>query len=337
MMHLLRLAAAAVLCLFAGIDMASAQDPASFRFGLIGDLAYAEEREPQLAHVLEELDRADLQFVVHVGDLGSPRAGSCSQELWGRRLAQFRASAHPLVYTPGDNEWTDCHEKQGVLNGAPLERLTKLREQLFDGEASFGRRALPLLRQSAAADVAPKFAKYRENARWSLGGVTFLSLHVTGSNNGLGRTAEGDAEFSERNAANLAWLEAGFAHARNSGARAVMIFQQANIFPQLPPVAGAANPSPDGFAELRAALAERTIAFGRPVVLVHGDSHYFRVDKPFLTRNAGANGPLVPNFTRVETFGDPHHHWVEVSVEADSPDVFAFRQRIVKKNVPPAR
>lgn len=314
---------------------ASAQEARSYKIGIFGDLAYVEAREPQLANVLEDLDRADLQFVVHVGDLGSPRAGSCTDGLWARRLAQFRASAHPLIYTPGDNEWTDCHDKQGVPNGDPLERLVKLRSVFFAGETSLGRRTIALSRQSASADA--KLTKFRENVRWDLGSVTFLTLHVPGSNNGLGRTPEGDAEFAERNAADIAWLKAGMAHARSANARAVMIFQQANIFPQFPPVAGDANPNPDGFAEIRAAIAEQAAAFGKPVVLVHGDSHYFRVDKPFLVRAAGGSSPLIPNFTRLETFGDPHHHWVEVSLEADNPEVFAFRQRMVAKNLPPAR
>lgn len=43
-----------------------------------------------------------------------------------------------------------------------------------------------------------------------------------------------------------------------------------------------------------------TIAFGKPVAYVHGDSHYFRIDKPLLD----ANGIRALNFTRVETFGD---------------------------------
>jgi hypothetical protein len=42
------------------------------------------------------------------------------------------------------------------------------------------------------------------------------------------------------------------------------------------------------------------VAFRRPVAYVHGDSHYMRVDKPFLD----ARGRRLENFTRVETFGD---------------------------------
>ena len=304
-----------------------------FTFGLFGDLAYRPPEEPLLANVLADLDRAALAFVVHVGDLGSPRAGSCSDELWARRLAQFRASAHPLIYIPGDNDWTDCHDAENVIGGDPLERLQQLRVRFFAGEQSLGRRSMPLLRQSAD----PRYARFRENVRWERGGVTFLTLHVVGSNNGMGRTPAGDAEAAERTSADIAWMRAGFAHARASGSRAVMVIQQANIFPELPPFPGGGKASGVGFVELRAALREQAAAFGKPVVLVHGDSHYFRIDKPFLRLRVSASEPAIENFTRLETFGSPHHHWVEVTVDPADPEVFTFRPRIVAANVLPIR
>jgi hypothetical protein len=317
--------------LAAASGFSHAQEGASSQltFGLFGDLAYTAAEEPLLANVLADIDRTPLAFVVHVGDLGSPRAGSCTQELWLRRLAQFQASTNPLIYTPGDNDWTDCHDKQGVPGADPLERLPKLRDLFFATEQSFGRRAIALTRQSDT----PQLAKYRENARWDLGGVTFLTLHVVGSNNGRGRTSEGDAEFAERNGADLAWLHESFEHATRNTSRAVMIMQQANIFPAFPPFPGDPKQEPSGFAEMRAAFAREAAAFGKPVVLVHGDSHYFRIDKPFMRRRAGAEDPVIENFTRIEVFGSPYHHWILVTVDADDPNVFAFRQRIVPANL----
>jgi len=195
-----------------------------------------------------------------------------------------------------------------------------------------GPTALALTRQSDD----PAFARYRENARWDLGGVTFLTLHVPGSNNGLGRTPQGDAEWAERNTANLAWLRAGFAHATANGSRAVMILQQANMFSAILPIADPPK-TPSGFSDLLAELERQAVAFARPVVLVHGDSHYFRVDKPLSPLRVRGKPPVtaLENFTRVETFGSPYSHWVHVSVEADDPNVFTFRQRLVTPNVKP--
>jgi hypothetical protein len=76
------------------------------------------------------------------------------------------------------------------------------------------------------------------------------------------------------------------------------------------------------------------IAFRRPVAYVHGDSHYYRVDKPFLD----AQGRRLENFTRVETFGDNAANgtndvnWLKVKVDARSRDVFSYQAMIVPSN-----
>lgn len=298
--------------------------------GVVGDTAYAPEREVQLDHLLADLDKHALSFVVHVGDLGSPRQGSCTDQLIAKRLSQFQASKNPLVYTPGDNDWTDCRDMQTASPKFPLGRLDRVRETFFAGASvSLGKRTIPLVRQSDGGD--PKYAKYRENARWDMAGVTFIALHVVGSNNGRGRDADGDAEYAERLAADLAWLEASFAHAAARGSRAVMVFQQANIFPAYLPFPGDPKVQPSGFDDLRVALARNAAAFGKPVALVHGDSHFFRVDKPYLRRGAN-NDTFVPNLTRIEGFGDPFHHWVRIDVDPGEPEVFVVRPRLVGAN-----
>jgi hypothetical protein len=327
-------AAAVVLSSLPALWPAQAQDRSQdqgFTFALIGDLGYAPNEQPWTDNVLADIsaDRS-LAFVIHDGDLSSPRF-ACTDEMLERRLAQFNALAHPLIYTPGDNEWTDCHDGQGIKGGNPLARLAKVRSLFFPDEQSLGRRKIALLRQSRN----PAFATFRENVRWDMGGVTFATLHVPGSNNGLGRAPDGDAEYDLRNKANLAWLSETFAHAKASNSRAIMIVQQANMYPEWPPVAGKPV-TPSGFADLRALLEQEATAFGKPVVLVHGDSHYFRIDNP-LRKNAPAPGqrppPSLENFLRVETFGTPNHHWLHVTVDPNDPNVFTFRPRIVKANV----
>jgi len=327
MNKLLELTAIIVCAILAGCatDGGRPTGTGVFTFGLFGDLAYRPEQEPLLENVLTDLSAASLEFVVHVGDLGAPPYGSCSNELWARRRTQFEASAHPLIYTPGDNEWTDCHDKQGVPGGDPLERLSSLRAFFFQGEHSLGRRTIALTRQSQTED--PVLRKYRENSRWVRGDVTFITLHVVGSNNGIGFSAASDAEHAERNRVNMTWLREGFAAAGANNSRAIMIIQQANIFPEIPPFPGKLG---TGSAELRALLEKETINFGKTVVLVHGDSHYFRIDKPLGRR---PNVAAIENFTRVETFGQPNHHWLHVTVNPADPNVFTFRQRIVATNV----
>ncbi|MPZ38727.1 MAG: hypothetical protein GEU95_11790 [Rhizobiales bacterium] len=211
----------------------------------------------------------------------------------------------------------------------PLNRLKGLRAQFFEDEQSLGRRKIPLLRQSRDAE----FATYRENARWDQGGVTFVTLHVVGSNDGLGRSEEGDKEHADRKHANIIWLRQAFAHAKSSKSRAIMILQQANMYPESTPFPGKPM-KPSGFTELRELLEQEATAFRDPVVLVHGDSHYFRIDNP-LRKSAPPGGrvpPSLENFRRVETFGTPNHHWLHVTVDLNDPNVFTFRPRMVRAN-----
>ena len=92
--------------------------------------------------------------------------------------------------------------------------------------------------------------------------------------------------------------------------------------------------APDGFQEFLVALRDEVIAFEKPVAYVHGDSHYYRVDKPF----QNAKGQRLENFTRVETFGDNAAnglndvHWVKVTVDPRSREVFSYQAMIVPDN-----
>lgn len=189
-----------------------------------------------------------MTLVIHDGDLSSRRFG-CTDAMLTKRLAQFNALPQPLIYTPGDSDWTDCHGGQNVKGGNPLERLTKVRETFFPGDHSLGQRKLPLLRQSQD----PQYATFRENVRRDMGGVTFVTLHAPGSNNWLGRAPDGDAEFTQRNAANMVWLQQAFARAKAVNAHAIMIVQQANMWPEWPPFPGKPG-SPSAFTEIRALL-----------------------------------------------------------------------------------
>jgi hypothetical protein len=77
------------------------------------------------------------------------------------------------------------------------------------------------------------------------------------------------------------------------------------------------------------ALRDQSLAFPGQVVLVHGDGHYFKIDQPI----SGPKGGVVANFTRVETFGARNTHWVSATIDANDPNVFTFRPRIVAANV----
>ena len=301
-----------LLALLAG--MASAQ---SVSFGLIGDMPYSDWERAHLPELLADMDREELAFVVHDGDIKS--GGSvCSDAVLRDILGVFQASKTPLVYVPGDNEWTDCHRAN---NGGydPVERLQKLRELFFAGDTALGQRALHLERQSRD----PAFASYRENVRWEAGGALFVGLNLPGSENNFHGSTKGGGpvpEFLQRSAANRVWLAQAFAHARSKKLAGILIVIQAN------PGFEAANqghPQP-GYAAFLTQLREETQAFAGPVVLVHGDSHWQRINQPL---RDPVSQQVISNFTRVETFGYPFFGWVKASVVAGDPRVFRFSPR----------
>ncbi|MCG8353302.1 MAG: hypothetical protein MI924_36520 [Chloroflexales bacterium] len=289
-----------------------------FEFALIGDLPYDAEQERKFDNLIADINNNRILFTVHDGDFKSG-SSPCSDEMFSQRYELFQTFKNPFIFVFGDNEWIDCH-RVAAGGYAPLERLDKLREIFTADDSSLGQRALPLERQSKN----PEYATFRENVRWVIGEVMFVGLHVVGSNNNLGRTPEADAEYYERNAANLAWMRDSFVLATEQDMRAVMLIIQAN------PNFERRNDPGSGFKDFIDALERETLAFKKPVVLVHGDSHYFRIDKPLL---GSASNRRIENLTRVETFGSPDVHWLRATVDPHDPNVFTFRQEIVEANL----
>lgn len=291
-----------------------------FEFALIGDLPYDTQQEAQFSNLVEDINRSTVSFVVHDGDFKSGST-SCSDQVFFQRRNLFQTFRQPFFFIFGDNEWTDCHRDN---NGGfdPLERLAKLRELFAQGNQSLGQRTLPLSRQSEN----PRYQKFRENIRWKQGDVWFVGLHVVGSNNNLGRSTEADAEYAERNLANLAWLRESFALAKRESAKGMVLILQANPNFELKPEA----PERSGFNDLINALETEVINYEGHVALVHGDTHTFQIDKPLIGSKSKRR---LENFTRVETFGSPDVHWVLGVVDPTDPNLFRFEPRLVTKNL----
>ena len=280
----------------------------SFEFAVIGDFPYTPTQLPMFNRLIDDINGEQLALTLHIGDIGNK---PCSDADLGNTRAAFDRFAAPLVYTPGDNEWTDCHQS-GV---DPLARLARVRQDFFATPRSFGGQTLDLLRQTP---------DYPENSRFSVEEVTFVGVHQVGSNDGAGRTPEGDAEHQARSEANQAWLRAGFEAATAAGSHGVVVFMHAN--PDLERYA--VNVDTGHTAVLRAVERE-VLAFHRPVLLVHGDTHTFQVDKPLF----GPDRLRIENFTRMETFGSPDVHWARVMVDPGRPELFSFTPEIVGANV----
>lgn len=279
---------------------------------VIGDTPYgADQADPATFVGLLDGIAADpkVRTVVHLGDI---KNGStvCSDEYFEQIARAFAASKEPVVYTPGDNEWTDCHRTN---NGGfdPYERLDAVRETFFaEPGRALGRRPKALTSQAG---------EFSENVRWSESKVVFTTVHVVGSNNGLDpwtgaletpeNAARREAEVARRIDAAVAWIDAAFDAAEASGARGVVVAMQADTFET--------TPMPSGFVEIIDRLEERAGGFDGDVLLLQGDTHEYLVDRPL---------DAAPNLTRIVVEGVTTDEWLRLSIDPRAEELFTWER-----------
>jgi hypothetical protein len=317
--------------------------PAKFTVALWGDMPYGALGKQQYPNLLADVNAAHVAFSMYDGDLKSGGDGGCTDEnLYTPALDYFATLERPLVWVPGDNDWTDCWGRYGEGTYTPgfddpLERLEHERDLFASTPFSLGQHKLRLTRQSEAGG---EDALYRENVRFKYGPVVFLGLNVQGSNDnypytGVDGETRSDEEIERmrseslaRRAANLRWLAQGFAYAKSVHAAGVMIVWQTD--PNFNNEYRLADTrSWDAFPAYVDALRNESLDFSGQVALIHGDAHYFKLDKPL----SGPKGGVVANFTRVETFGARNTHWVLATIDLSDPNLFRFEPRIVPENV----
>ncbi len=311
----------------------------SFDFAVTGDIprlgdTEVEAARPPLAPFLRLRDTINqdrrIKFTIHLGDFKTDRY-PCSDAVfarWKKLCAGFLA---PLVYVVGDNEWTDCH-KRASGEYDPQERLEKLRSLFHAEPHALGIRGntIKFTSQADTTDEAD-FRQFRENFRWVYDSVMFVALNVQGSNNNYpgtdthGRRTGNMAEFKLRNRACITFLKKCFSIAQEGGLKGIVIAIQGSPpqFERFPRERG------EGFSAFIATLREQTEKFRRPVLLLNGDSHYFRVDRPLRGRRT------LHNFTRVECFGLDNDHWVRITVNPAAPGLFTVQAEAVPDTEPP--
>ena len=282
-------------------------------FALLGDTPYGDAQRAVFPTLVNDINAdAKVRFVLHAGDVKNG-SSTCDDARFADLAALYDTFADPFVLTPGDNEWTDCH-RTAAGGYLPTERLDAVRRIFFPiaGQTTGGRH---MRVQTQAHD--PRHAAYRENVRFTAGGVVFASVHVVGSENDLEPWAQlpgGDqpdlrlAEFAARQAAALDWIDAAFAAARSTDAAGVLLLMQAE------PTATR------GFAAIRARILAQALAYHRPVLLVHGDEHRYEVEPGY---------GEVPNLTRLETFGDTASAWLQVTADPRTAGVFSWQPQSV--------
>lgn len=271
---------------------------------VIGDVPYGEVQEASFGQLVEAVNTdPKVRTVIHVGDTKSGSTACTDDRLTAVRDA-FETFEDPVVYTPGDNEWTDCH-RPAAGRYDPLERLATVRALYFAEPGS------TLGRRPEHVEFQPELV---ENVRWVQSRVAFATLHVVGSDNGLapwtGNSAPTPAQAAEvaaRVDATLAWVDATFDAAERDGLAGVVLSMQADTFP----TPGA------GQADIVDRIAERSARFDGQVLLVQGDSHRYLVDHPL---------PLE-NLTRIVVHGETlPFEYLRLTIDPRDPGLFSWER-----------
>ena len=318
------------------LGMAAAQAQ-TFSFGLWGDMPYAKAGdEPKIPALIKSINQSDIAFSLYDGDI-KDGSSKCTADIYFAALTMFGQMNKPVVYVPGDNEWTDCHR---LNNGGydALERLDYIRKTMFSAPGSLGKRTMALQHQGKPGE------KFVENTRFSHHKIVFAGFNIPGSNNNKildekdctnksARTAAqcevSNAEYAERDAANVQWLQQAFQAAKDQKSRGVVLVFQADPgfdLPETQDIDESKAPGVSGYRNFINAVVAQTEQFAGQVLLVHGDTHFFKVDKPLYSPTK-----VLPNLTRLQTFGSPLIHWVRVTVDAKDPNVFVAHPVMVKQ------
>ena len=252
----------------------------------------------------------DVSTVVHVGDVHSGKQ-YCTQSYDQAVADLWTRFADPLVYTPGDNEWTDCHkaaEGGGKFNpttgqvdyvtdpttgrpvdyagGNPVDNLALVRSTFFNRPGrTLGSGSLRVLSQAQVDNHAhPTDGQYVENVLWQQRGIVFVTINVPGGSNNDADPWYGapsaspsqQTEAAQRTAADLRWLDRAFFVAHDEHAGGVVVIEQSDMWD----LDGKTADHLTNYEPLVSSLASHTTAFGKPVLLFEGDSHIYRSDNP---------------------------------------------------------
>jgi hypothetical protein len=271
---------------------------------VIGDVPYGEAQEASFGSLVDAInDDPKVRTVLHVGDTKNGSTACTDERLLAVRDA-FESFEDPLVYTPGDNEWTDCH-RPAAGGYDPLECLAFVRSLYFAEPGS------TLGRRPGRVEFQPELV---EDVRWVQSRVAFATLHVVGSNNGLapwtGQASPTSAQLAEvdaRIAATVAWVDETFDVAERDRLAGLVLAMQADTFP---------TPG-TGQQAVIDRIATRAASYDGEVLLLQGDSHQYLVDRPL---------PL-DNLTRIVVHGETlPFEYLRLTIDPRATELFSWER-----------
>jgi hypothetical protein len=213
---------------------------------------------------------------MHLGDFKSG-SKSCTDDLLKEHKALL-AQIYPgkIIYTPGDNDWTDCDRSSLLYSFNELERLDFLIKLMFKTPPLLTKKLPSIIRQETQI----------ENKLWINDRLAISTLHIVGTSNGRANIDKSKREnaikkVDERDKNNLTWLKDIEEKAKDFDA--IIIGFQADIYQQSVLESGSCDNSSltacDAFAVYRQAFKDLAKRINKPILISHGDTGEFCFEK----------------------------------------------------------
>jgi len=255
-----------------GIEPAFAKDEVVF--SALGDMPYKKKEAEMLqspnGKIYLALRKENPSVVIHYGDFKKSK-WDCTDELFLKQREQiYQLNPGKVVYTPGDNDWTDCDRKKLSLPFDELGRLQYLRELFFG-------------KHNRLSEKLPFFQRQKElieNSAWRIKNLQFGTLHIVGTNNARDEILMNDKEralqeVEKRDKANLQWITYLFEKAKT--AEGLVIAFQADIY-----IPEKGKPDSictkdvrqkcDAYKVYREILERKAKEYQKPFLIIHGES-----------------------------------------------------------------
>jgi hypothetical protein len=356
----------AVALAVAGAGVAAGTNPNTLTLAIFGDSPYLDStvdpvtKLPKYAKDAEFQATSDfintinqdpsVQAVIHVGDIHSG-SEPCRIRFDQAVFDKWKVFLQPLIYTPGDNEWSDC-SKTKELSGTdvfgekgpdnvdptmPLEELGQVRSIFFANPGwTLGQHPMQVISQAYAYDPAHgEDGQFVENVMWEQSKTVFVTLNIPGGSNndmdawyGKSPNPVGSVQsrdMQQRTDADVRWLNAAFTMAEEHNAHSVVIIGQADVWDTADSPSHQTNYEP-----IVLAIAMNATAYGKPVLYLNGDSHVYRSDNPLqkgsmcdtetnpCDKDAWLQHPYydVSNFHRIVVHGSTFPlEWLKLSID----------------------
>ncbi len=259
-------------------------------FLVMGDMPYSPIDEINLAKngkISTAITATSHGFLMHLGDMKSGSLACTNKLLQDNKSLLMSLTTMPFIYTPGDNEWTDCDRATLSPRFDELERLNYLKGLMYDNE---------YYEQTKLLEGFSTQTEMVENVRWQFAGIEFRTLHIPGTFNGRSEILKSDKikaldAADKRDTHNLMWLKQA---SEQHNAKGYVFGFQADIYQPTskPACSNTQRANCDAFKVYREAIINFANNTNKPVLVMHGDT------TPYCKQQ------ITSNLTRLNVPGD---------------------------------